>query len=182
MEKVIIIINGKGGVGKDTLCDFARKAFKVRNISSITKVKEVAAIAGWDGEKDVRGRRLLSDIKNALIKYDDCIIARQLNNVTFNHMLFENIQILFVHIREPEEIEKYKSLLPDAFTVKTLLIKRDTGIRNYGNPADDLVENYDYDYTYENTKPLEEAGDDFINFLNETMGLKDLFKEDINEE
>ena len=32
MNKAVIIINGAGGVGKDTICDLAAKHFKVRNI------------------------------------------------------------------------------------------------------------------------------------------------------
>ena len=32
MNKAVIIINGAGGVGKDTLCSLAEKHFRVRNI------------------------------------------------------------------------------------------------------------------------------------------------------
>ena len=40
MKKTVIVINGAGGVGKDTLCEFAEKHFKVMNVSSITPIKE----------------------------------------------------------------------------------------------------------------------------------------------
>ena len=46
MKKLVMVINGAGGVGKDTLCEFAMKHFKVMNISSITPIKELAALAG----------------------------------------------------------------------------------------------------------------------------------------
>ena len=36
MEKRVVIINGKGGVGKDTLCNIIGKKYAVKNISSIT--------------------------------------------------------------------------------------------------------------------------------------------------
>lgn len=39
MNKIVIIINGVGSVGKDTLCKLASKHFKVRNISSIVTYK-----------------------------------------------------------------------------------------------------------------------------------------------
>ena len=52
MSKVAIVINGPGGVGKDTLCELAARHFKVRNVSSITPIKEIAAMCGWHGEKD----------------------------------------------------------------------------------------------------------------------------------
>lgn len=54
MNKVAIVINGAGGVGKDTLCELAAKHFKVMNISSITPIKEIAALCGWDGTKITR--------------------------------------------------------------------------------------------------------------------------------
>ena len=34
-----------------------------------------------------------------------------------------------------------------------------------GNASDDEVNQYDYDYSYQNNKPLEKAGADFIGFL-----------------
>ena len=42
MKKVAIVINGGGGVGKDTLCDLAAKHFKTINISTIDPIKELA--------------------------------------------------------------------------------------------------------------------------------------------
>ena len=49
MKKIAMVINGAGGVGKDTLCDLADKHFGVMNISTITPIKEIAAQCGWDG-------------------------------------------------------------------------------------------------------------------------------------
>ena len=52
MKKAVLVINGAGGVGKDTLCDLAEKHLKIRNISTITPIKELARMCGWDGSKD----------------------------------------------------------------------------------------------------------------------------------
>ena len=71
MKKTVIVINGRGGVGKDTLCDFARAHFKVKNISSITPIKEIAAQCGWDGKKDNKSRKFLSDLKKLCVEYND---------------------------------------------------------------------------------------------------------------
>ena len=44
MNKTVLVINGAGGVGKDTLCAMAAEKFRVENISSITPIKEIAKI------------------------------------------------------------------------------------------------------------------------------------------
>lgn len=45
MKKIVIIINGNGGVGKDTLCDFAAEKYKVTNVSAITIPADAHVIA-----------------------------------------------------------------------------------------------------------------------------------------
>ena len=52
MNKLIVVINGRGGVGKDTLCSFVSDNYNVMNISSIDPIKEIAKTIGWDGKKD----------------------------------------------------------------------------------------------------------------------------------
>lgn len=74
-----------------------------------------------------------------------------------------NKDILFIHIREPEEIKK----VVDAFGGKvfTLLIKR-SGLENISsNNSDALVDNYPYDYIIENCtlEDLEYQAQQFIN-------------------
>ena len=75
-------------------------------------------------------------------------------------------QIMFMHIREGEEIAKFVRATDGK--AKTLLIrpgKRDEGRAAYGNVSDDCVEQFDYDYYYVNDLPLEEAEGDFVSFL-----------------
>ena len=48
--KLTILINGAGGVGKDTLCHIAEARYRVRNVSSNTPIKQIAAHSGWQGE------------------------------------------------------------------------------------------------------------------------------------
>lgn len=50
--KTVIIINDKGGVGKDTLCNIAAEYYLVKNVSTIDPFKEIARkYAGWNGEE-----------------------------------------------------------------------------------------------------------------------------------
>ena len=166
MKKLVIAINGRGGVGKDTLCDFAAKHFAVCNLSSIMPVKELAAQCGWSGEKTDRARRFLSDLKALLIDYNDypTVWAK----ARYEEFLASDAQIMFMHIREGEEITKFVRATDGM--AKTLLVrpgKRDEGRAVYGNVSDDCVEQYAYDFYYVNDLPLEETEADFVAFLSE---------------
>lgn len=177
-QQYVIIINGIGGVGKDTLCDFAAKHFPVRNISSITPIKDIARMAGWKGEKDAAARKLLSDLKQIFTAYNDLPLQYVLRE--YAAFRASEDRILFVHIREPEEIERLLERLqsmpdlPDltGCTCLTLLIRRQqVAGRRWGNASDDLTEDYAYDHIYHNDKPLEEAEGDFVDFISEITGI-----------
>lgn len=161
-EKMLIIINGKGGVGKDTLCAFAGRYFRVRNVSSITPIKEIAANYGWKGEKTPEARRFLADLKEAFTRYNDLPTSYLLQQ--YQEFSAGEEELMFVHIREGKEIDKLKERIPGKCI--TLLVKRrGDGPKNWGNASDDEVENYQYDFIYENDFPLDEAEADFIRFL-----------------
>ena len=163
MEKTVIVINGAGGVGKDTLCEFAEKHFKVMNISSITPIKEIAAMCGWDGEKTDKARKFLSDLKALSIEYNDFPTVWATKK--YNEFLESDGEIMFVHIREADEISKF--VKATGGRAKTLLVRGGERMKksNYGNVSDDGVENYTYDYYFVNDKTLEEAERGFVEFL-----------------
>ena len=165
MNKAVIVINGAGGVGKDTLCDLASKHFKVRNISTITPIKELARMCGWDGRKDDKSRKFLSDMKRLTVEYND--FPTVWATAQFRDFLTTDEEVLFVHIREPEEIAKYVKATDGR--ALTLLVRGGERTRSaaYGNVSDDCVENYRYDYYFVNDRPLPEA----------EQGIKALIKE-----
>ena len=168
MAKTVIIINGPGGVGKDTLCAMAAKHFRVENISSITPIKEVASLCGWDGAKDDRSRRFLSELKRLTVEYNDYPTLWATEQ--YRRFLEGDCEILFVHIREPEEIAKLVRATDGA--ARTLLIRGGDRMKKtcYGNRSDDEVENYDYDYYFNNDKSLDEAERDFVELLGSIVG------------
>ena len=51
MNKTVIVINGQGGCGKDTICNIMAKYYKIKNISTVDPIKDIAKYAGWNGEK-----------------------------------------------------------------------------------------------------------------------------------
>ncbi|MCR5487769.1 MAG: hypothetical protein K6F35_09615 [Lachnospiraceae bacterium] len=168
-DKLVVVINGRGGSGKDTLCGLAGKHFRVRNVSSITPIKEIALANGWDGQKDERSRKFLSDLKKLFSEYNDLpnrYLMRQ-----YREFLEGDEEILFVHIREAEEIRKFKDYVDGGCV--TLLIHRSTGEEHpLGNDSDDRVEEYAYDASFDNNVSLEEAEEQFVSLLKGLMHAK----------
>lgn len=165
MDKQIIIINGQGGVGKDTICDIVKKHYGTKVVSSIDRIKAIAIYGGWDGQKDLKGRKLLSDIKLAFSEYND-LPFKQIAHEIKIFKDFRKEQILFIHVREPEEITKLISEYPE---IKTLLIIRGENPSEFGNMADDNVLNYNYDFVFENNGKLENLERDFLEFFESKM-------------
>ena len=167
MKKAVIVINSAGGVGKDTLCDLAAKHLKVYNVSSITPIKEIAALCGWDGSKDDKSRKFLADLKHICVEYNDYPTAWARER--YKEFLASENEVMFLHIREPEEIAKFVSATDGE--AKTLLIRGGERMTKtcYGNAADDSVEKYDYDYYYVNEKTLDVAEEEFCTLLGRIM-------------
>ncbi len=168
MAKTVFVINGRGGVGKDTLVDVAASAFRVKNISSITPIKEIAKSCGWQGEKTDKARRFLADIKAACVLYNDLPTRVALEE--YRAFLSSDDEVMFVHIREPEEIEKFVRGTGGA--ARTLLIRATKRMpaHHYGNAADDLVEHYPYDLIFDNDGTPEEAKAAFLALLSAEIG------------
>ena len=169
MKKAVIVINGAGGVGKDTLCDSAAARYKTRNISTITPIKEIAAQCGWNGAKDNKSRKFLSDMKKLCADYND--FPTNWAKAQFDDFLTTDEEILFVHIREGTEIAKFVAATEGV--AKTLLIRGGERFNRrcgqYGNASDDDVENYKYDYYFNNDTTLDEAKKRFVAFLSSIL-------------
>ena len=155
-NKPVIVINGSGGVGKDTLCEWVKQRIPTRIVSSVDPIKRLAAEGGWRGEKDERGRLLLVRLKQAFVEYND-LPLRYLTEEYQKYLKSEE-RVMFVHIREPKEIEKFRAAVGE--NCKTLLVTRDTGVC-WHNDSDGGVNEYDYDYTFPNDAPLPEAREAF---------------------
>lgn len=162
MNKQVIIINGTGGSGKDTFVEFCSEFAKVTNISSVDKVKEAAKIlVGWNGEKDEKSRKLLVDLKQLSIKYND--YPTKYIQEQYKEFKTSNAEYLFIHIREIEEIEKIKKLL----NAKTLLIRNPRVALITSNNSDGNVYKYEYDCTIENDGTLEDLKEKAKEFVKE---------------
>ena len=147
-NKFIYIINGRPRSGKDTFVEYVGEYADTVNYSSIDCVKELAMRVGWDGGKEPKDRAFLSDMKHLLIEYNN-FPTKKCVDKAFNFLHSSNAKFLFLHVREPEEINKLKKeILKETDFVRTVLVER-PGIDDVGNSSDDDVGNYKYDiYVY----------------------------------
>ena len=148
----VIVINGVPMSGKDLFCDLCLNYMTVRGImggkiSTIDFVKRVAAQVGWNGLKEPKDRKFLSDLKDLLTEYNDApftIVEEQIRQ-TYLHFtkemkVPEDRVVFFIHCREPKEIPQ-------------------------SNHADEEVLNYNYTYTIENNKGIEELEQEARKFI-----------------
>ena len=151
--KKIYITNGSGGNGKDTFAEFLSKYISVFKYSSIDLVKEMYETIGIDrNNKDEKKRKLYSDTKDMLTKYDDIPFKDIASIVSdFKNNKIE-AEVLLIDIREPDEIAR----AVEVFGAKTILMKNPKVEKITSNHADANVENYEYDYIIENDGTLEQ--------------------------
>lgn len=156
------IINGYAQSGKDTFVEMVREEVAeltyVVNVSSIGEIRQIATrYFGWDGiTKDTRWRQLLSDLKNLQTQHCDGPFK-----FMEKHIL-ENSGLLFLHIRETPEIDRFKTKYPEIITI---LVKRN----GYQKDVVGDVEDYNYDLIIRNDGSLDDLGKNvktFVNFLN----------------
>ena len=165
MKKQVIIINGAGGVGKDFLCACLKDVYGVQVVSSIDPVKAIATRCGWDGVKNERSRKFLSDLKRVICEFCDYLTDYMCN--AYQTFLESNDDLLFFHIREPEEIAKLVARIPAAHT---LLVRTNRPVKlASGNASDDLIEHYNYDSIFYNDGDPADASAAFHKWIADTF-------------
>ena len=163
-NKTKIIINGSGGVGKDTFVDYCRIFANVTNISSVDKIKEAAKLLGWSDGKTEDDRKFLSDMKVLSTGYNNFPYEYLKQNIA-KFMEDKSSNVLFMHIREPEEIDKIKK----EFGCITVLVQNINKRRIDSNMADANVCNYEYDYIINNDYDLNRLKEKAIHFICEVI-------------
>lgn len=158
LTRPIVIINGSGGKGKDAFIDCCGTFYRVQNVSAIDPAKnalqELCGYAWGDEKKSglegEKWRKALSDLKKLSIDINDypfTYISQKIVN-----FLKSDRDLLFIHIREPEEIEK----IVKKFECQTLLIKNKSVPDIISNDSDANVCNYKYDMIISNDGSIED--------------------------
>ena len=182
----VVIINGKPQSGKDTFCKYAQgycdddESANTLIISSVDPLKEMLTQLGWDGTKTDKIRGMLMDMKQLWVQNQDGPTMFLFNSILeFHKACTGEDNIVFVHIREPEEIKKLVNALTGfesmGIDVISLLVIRKGGEDTPNQPAetrrsDDeaLINSYEYDVTINNDGDLiklQELAAEFVDKL-----------------
>lgn len=167
-NKQIVIINGMARSGKDTFVNICDNYVNVKNVSSVDKIKEIARRLGWQGEKTNASRKFLSELKRITTEYND-FAFEEITREVKRFYRDNKHDILFIHIREPHEINKLiRYLNKNCFTSYcTLFIENNNVEQITTNTSDENVYDYAYDYWVCNNGTLSELDECAFRFLNE---------------
>lgn len=167
----VVIVNGMPGCGKTTFENYCKEEMGAycEIISTIDIIKKMAQIGGWNGEKDPKSRKLLSDLKDLWSNYNDLSFntIKKFINSWEEELKYYNVQkqphILFVDSREPEEIKRFK----DELGAITVCIRRPSvETRQQSNHADAEVFNFNYNINIWNDGTEDDLKEIAIGFVN----------------
>lgn len=165
----IYVVNGAAGSGKTTFEENIKKIVgdNCYILSTITPIKQIATMVGWNGKKDLESRKFLSDLKDLLTEYNDypfnyiCDQIKHIEEEWADYGISPKSIVIFIDCREPEEIKK----LCDKLDAKSLLIRRASAENSEtSNHADEGVLNYNYDIVIENNGNLFDYANKAIDF------------------
>lgn len=180
----IIVINGQGGVGKDSFVGYCGcEEDGIYNLSIVSGVKAAAEMLGWTGGKELKDRKFLSDLKDLAAEYNDFPFQHLIAEISIAEKKYRwyhesyNEFICFVHARELDDIDR---LVYD-YGARALIVRSPAVEGKYGNHADDDVFEVDYDYTIWNTGDLyqlKDTAERFIAQIREEEWESDLYGKD----
>lgn len=151
-KKLVVAINGVGGTGKDTFCDYCTEISRdldigVTSISSMDQIKEIAQDLGWEGGKTSKDRKFLSDLKDLSTEYNDGPFR-----YIKSRILKMKHDIMFIHIRETAEIEKTRVFVEsrrEEHGYKFMSVRVNRNVSTETNNTGDMGATLPYDYSLE---------------------------------
>lgn len=165
----IYVVNGFPCAGKTTFEENIKRIVgdNCYILSTITPIKQIATMVGWNGKKDLESRKFLSDLKDLLTEYNDypfhyiCDQIKHIEEEWADYGISPKSIVIFIDCREPEEIKK----LCGKLDAKSLLIRRASAENSEtSNHADEGVLNYNYDIVIENDGNLFDYANKAIDF------------------
>jgi dephospho-CoA kinase len=175
---ICILLGGKAGVGKSAsaeyLKDFLTYNFTVKKDSFAYSLKECAAESfGWDGRKDIKGRKLLQDIGRIGREYNEDIWVSKLLDRYKNIDISNRVHILLVDdFRFPNE---YAFLCVKSI-FKVYCVKIDAPnkeiLRNttaYNDVSETSLDDFRFDYVVDNSGSFSDLYKSLDSLMNEII-------------
>lgn len=152
MKKIIVII-GPGTSGKGTFIKVLRlmleEQYPVFTFSSIFPIKDKLVKDGhWDGKtKDEESRNKMIDLKMRMISDGDQPMRYLIDKISEIKL---DEYIVFIHIREADEIEKFLKVTKDELNIEATTLHYDrAGKEDLNTTAETQTREYiKYDYDY----------------------------------
>ena len=170
-KTITIIISGRAGVGKTTLANMLAEyittrytGLTVKKSSIAHRVKACARFMGWDGEKDLNGRKLLQGLGQVGRDYDiNCWIRTEIEGIE-NLPKYPYDVLIIDDWRFMNELD-YLDTQPlyDVFTVRVDSPERES-LKNTPEYSDESETSLNlgslrYGYTLFNTGPMDNLSD-----------------------
>lgn len=173
-RKLLLIINGYPGAGKDTFADvvvgtLSDLGWHARSTSSIDPIRNMLRKEGIPvDKKGPEERKLLSDVKAAFNNYDRYADRMALKTAT-DFLVRDGDRAMFVHVREPDAIAFMEANCPEQILFNAVFIERPFDASTLSNDSDRGVEAYQYHYRFTNNgtkEAFEQAAEIFATTLN----------------
>lgn len=158
--KKIILISGKAGHGKDSLAKMLSNqleelGYKVSIDHFARYLKDMCKIyAGWNGEKDEYGRKLLQEIGTDIIRYKlelyDFHVNRICEDIKICQKYFD--YVIIPDCRFPNEIELPKILFENqviSIRVNRTNYETNLTVEQQNHLSETALDDHKFDYTIE---------------------------------
>ena len=158
---MIIMLSGKAGAGKDTAYKLINEIIPATRFAFADTLKDFAKQLGWDGKKDIKGRKLLQNLGNTVRDYDEDTWA----NIVVNKIKEEKPKLAVItDLRFPNEIKVVKSKFSDVITVNITGREYNLGM-NGSDISEHALDKYASDFTIFNKGTKEEFKDNLNKLL-----------------
>lgn len=123
--------------------------------STIDPIKDIMTVYGWNGIKDEKSRKCMSDLKQVFSEWSDMPFKHIQLRIEYTEAPF-----IFVDCREPEEVARFQR----EFNAVSVGLKRD-GLEEFRNEADLLAQTNSPDFLIPNNGSLEDLKYQAITFI-----------------
>ncbi|KYZ76674.1 hypothetical protein AXX12_09655 [Anaerosporomusa subterranea] len=159
---IVILLSGKAEAGKDTFFEMTAQRYAKRVIKRIAfadALKRIAFEMGWDGHKDVAGRRLLQDLGEIGRRYRADLWVDKTIETLKTYSRDADI-VCFTDCRYPNELAGIQNceVIDGSIKVVTVRIERPGHAiaANQNHISETALDGYVFDYMIINDGTLED--------------------------